>query len=123
MKINYICLEEPNKLDVLNFLGIATKPEDIGKVEPDATITIPRTAEAALIDELTGTAYHIHTTITSENVEITSVEMLPKGVEPGITLEELITCEEVVKADPLVQKYAAEIGVKPEEIYAGKYPI
>lgn len=119
MKINYICLEEPNKLDVLKFLGIATKAEDIGKVEPDASVTIPRKAEAALIDVVVGTAYHIHTTITSEGVSIDSVEMLPKGVEPGITLEELIAAEETVKKDPRVQKYAAEVGVKPDEIFAG----
>lgn len=121
MKINYICLEEPNKLDVLKYLGIATKPEDIGKVEPDFTITIPRKAEAALIDVLEGTAYHIHTTITSQQVSIDSVEMLPKGVEPGITLEELIAAEETVKKDPRVQKYAADVGVMPDQIFAGAY--
>lgn len=119
MKINYICVEEPNKLDVLRYLGIATKAEDIGRIEPDASVTIPRKAEAALIDVLLGTAYHIHTTISSEGVSVDSVEMLPKGVEPGITLEELIAAEETVKKDPLVQKYAAEVGVKPEEIIAG----
>ena len=119
MKINYICIEEPNKVDVLRYLGIATKAEDIGRIEPDASVTIPRKAEAALIDVLLGTAYHIHTTISSEGVSVDSVEMLPKGVEPGITLEELIAAEETVKKDPLVQKYAAEVGVKPEEIIAG----
>lgn len=123
MKINYICLEEPNKLDVLKYLGIATKPEDIGKVEPDFTITIPRKAEAALIDVLEGTAYHIHTTITSQQVSIDSVEMLPKGVEPGITLEELIAAEETVKKDPRVQKYDADVGVMPDQIFAGAYQI
>lgn len=121
MKINYICLEEPNKLDVLKYLGIATKAEDIGRVEPDATVTIPRKAEAALIDVLEGTAYHIRTTITSEGVSIDAVEMLPKGVEPGITLEELIAAEETVKRDPRVQKYAADVGVKPDQIFAGEF--
>lgn len=119
MKINYICLEEPNKTDVLKFLGIATKPEDIGRVEPDSTVTIPRKAEAALIDVVVGTGYHIHTTITSQGVSVDSVVMLPKGVEPGITLEELIAAEETVKKDARVQKYAAEVGVKPDQIFAG----
>jgi primary-amine oxidase len=86
-------------------------------------VTIPRQAEAALIDIVTGTAYHIFTTITSEKVQIDGVEMLPKGVEPGITLEELIAAEEAVKADPRVQKYAADVGVKPEEIFADGWSI
>lgn len=123
LKINYICLAEPNKLDVLKYLGIPTKPEDIGRIEPDATVTIPRQAEAALVDIVTGTAYHIFTTITSEKVQIDGVEMLPKGVEPGITLEELIAAEEAVKADPRVQQYAAEVGVKPDEIFADGWSI
>jgi primary-amine oxidase len=38
------------------------------------------------------------------------IEELPEGVQPQITPEELIACEDILRADPGVIKLAAEVG-------------
>lgn len=38
------------------------------------------------------------------------MDKLPEGTEPQITAEELMMCEETVKKDPQVQKYAKGVG-------------
>lgn len=45
-----------------------------------------------------------------------SIEQLPKGVQPGITMEELVDSEHAVRNDPEVIRLCAEVGIKPEEI-------
>jgi len=38
------------------------------------------------------------------------LDLLPKGVQPQITVDELIACEDIVRNDPTVQKLAKEVG-------------
>jgi len=123
VKVVYITLIEPEKLDVLKFLGIPTSVEELGKAQPDTSIIIPRRAESAVIDAVTGTGYVVKLSIDSQNAVVDAVEMLPRGVEPGITMEELCEAEETVRNDPRVQKLCADIGVKPEEIAADGWSV
>lgn len=39
-----------------------------------------------------------------------NLDLLPEGVQPQITIDELIACEDVVRNDPTVQKLAKEVG-------------
>lgn len=87
VKVMYITLIEPPKLDVLRFLGIPTSVDEIGKVQPDHSILISRRAETVVIDAVTGRAYCIQATLSSGGTSIDDVELLPAGVEPGITVE------------------------------------
>lgn len=38
------------------------------------------------------------------------LDILPDGVQPQITVDELIACEDIVRNDPTVQKLAKEVG-------------
>lgn len=38
------------------------------------------------------------------------LDLLPEGVQPQITVDELIACEDIVRNDPTVQKLAKEVG-------------
>ena len=38
------------------------------------------------------------------------LDLLPEGVQPQITIDELIACENTVRNDPTVQKLAKEVG-------------
>ena len=42
--------------------------------------------------------------------EVETLDKLPQGTEPQISVEELTQCEEIVKKDPQVQKYAKDVG-------------
>ena len=85
-------------------------------MQPDAGIVIARRAESAVIDAVTGTGYLVKLSVASSTVNVDAVEMLAKGVEPGITLEELEAAEQTVRNDPRVQKLCADVGVQPHQI-------
>ena len=121
IKIVFISLIEPDKLDVLRLLGIPTSAEEIGRVQPDTSIIIPRRADSAVIDAVAGTGYYVKLSVADAAVNVDTVEMLAKGVEPGITMEELIAAEETVRNDPRVQKLCADVGVLPHQICAGEH--
>ena len=73
---------------MLRYLGIATTPEEIGNIQPDLTVHIPRQAETSFIDAVQGAAYLVKVTLDDQlAVTIDSVVKLPEGVQPGITNE------------------------------------
>jgi primary-amine oxidase len=41
---------------------------------------------------------------------VESAEKLPAGLQPQISPEELLECEDIIKADPEVQRLAKEVG-------------
>lgn len=47
-----------------------------------------------------------------------SLEKLPEGVQPQITVEELLLCEDIIRADEQVRKLAADVG---QYIFLGIY--
>ena len=42
--------------------------------------------------------------------EVNTIEKLPEGVQPQITVEELLLCEKIIREDKQVQKLAADVG-------------
>ncbi|GAA99150.1 uncharacterized protein L969DRAFT_88243 [Mixia osmundae IAM 14324] len=116
-------LVDPPKKDVLKYLGIATNPEELGKVEPDQAVKLARRAKVIILDALTGSAYTILVTIDRANVTIDKVDKLAKGVQPSICPEELLACEDIIKADPQVCKLARELGLEPEQLAADGWSI
>lgn len=41
-----------------------------------------------------------------------TLEKLPEGVQPQISVEELLLCEKIIREDKQVQKLAADVGEK-----------
>lgn len=41
---------------------------------------------------------------------VDTLEKLPEGVQPQISVEELLLCEEIIRADERVIKLAGEVG-------------
>lgn len=52
-----------------------------------------------------------------------SCEKLPEGVQPQISVDELILCETIVRADPKVRELAKAVGVAPDQIYCDGWSI
>ncbi|KZT38380.1 peroxisomal copper amine oxidase [Sistotremastrum suecicum HHB10207 ss-3] len=108
------------KKQVLAFLGIPIAPGQ--KPEPAPT-SIARRAELDFIDLVTGDAWNCFTTLTSEGWTVDSLEKLPVGVQPQITVQELILAEETIRKDPKVIELAAAVGVTPEQLHADGWSI
>lgn len=53
--------------------------------------------------------------MAAEGVSIDSIEKLPEGTQPSLTIEELCLAEEKCRADPRVVKVAAEVNCPPEQ--------
>ncbi|KAF8340462.1 copper amine oxidase [Cantharellus anzutake] len=112
----------PPKRDVLAWLGIPTAP---GK-EPAAPrpASILRRAETDFIDVVTGCVYNATLTLAPNGTWVVDgITKLPEGTQPQISAEELLESEVKIRADPEVQRLAAEVGIKPEEIYADGWAI
>ncbi|RPD53949.1 peroxisomal copper amine oxidase [Lentinus tigrinus ALCF2SS1-7] len=109
----------PPKKAVLAFLGI---PLQSGE-KPEPTTEIVRKAEVDFVDAVTGNAYNAILALNGQDWIVESIEKLPEGVQPQISVEELLLCEEIIRADERVIKLAAEVGVKPDQLYADGWAI
>ncbi|KAJ7572011.1 copper amine oxidase [Mycena floridula] len=92
-------LPAPKKA-VLAFLGIPLAPG----AKPEPPVAIVRKAE---VDK-----WHVET-----------FEKLPEGVQPQISVEELVACEQVVRNDKRVQQLAKDVGVLPHQIFCDGWSI
>ena len=107
-KSTYITLLEPEKYETLAYLGISTSPSD---PTPTPSGILPaRKAESAVIDAVTGEVFLFTVLLKNGRGTVLEQEKLPEGVQPGITMEELTESEEIVRADPKVQKLCADVG-------------
>jgi len=50
--------------------------------------------------------------------EIKTFKKLPEGAQPGLTVEELINAGELVRKNEKVVKFAKDVGVEKEQIFA-----
>ena len=117
MLIIILCLAgAAPKAEVIAYLGISTSPTDLNPTKSGVKPT--RRAEATLIDVLTGEVYTLTCIInpTTLTAEVDSFAKQPKGIQPAITMEELVESEEVVRNDPEVIRLCAEVGVTKEQI-------
>ncbi|XP_006453965.1 hypothetical protein AGABI2DRAFT_196562 [Agaricus bisporus var. bisporus H97] len=109
----------PPKRAVLAYLGIPLEPG----AKPEERVPITRKAEADLFDVVEGTGYNFIVAFRNGQWEVEKMTELPQGTHPQITVQELISCEQVVKSSPLVHKVAAEIGITPEQIFCDGWAI
>lgn len=107
-KSAYITLIEPPKAEVVAYLGIACSPISTSTA---TTGKLPaRMAESAVIDSLTGQVRVFEVEVVKDAGKVVSETVLPDGVQPGITMEELLEAEEVVRKDARVQELCANVG-------------
>lgn len=110
-------LAEPEKNAIIeagHFPGGASAQSTSGKIQRQFWVHVA--------DLVKGDAYELLATV-DQGVAITSVEKLPSGVQPSLTIEELVMAEEACRADERVIKAAAGVGVKPEELYCDGWSI
>lgn len=119
VNFNNCALLPPSKRAVLAALGIPVSPG--GK--PETPSTIIRKAESDFFDVLNGAAYNAALALEDEVWKVESLQRLPEGTQPQITVEELIHCETVVRNDPKVQALAKQVGVEPHQIFADGWAI
>ncbi len=55
-------------------------------------------------------SYNVFLALGDGKWSIQGFERLSEGVQPQISVEELVACEKVVKNDPRVQQLAKEVG-------------
>jgi primary-amine oxidase len=55
-------------------------------------------------------AYNILLELQDFHWKVYSLEQLPEGTQPQITVEEIINAEEIVRNDPQVIELAAKVG-------------
>ncbi|KIY50447.1 peroxisomal copper amine oxidase [Fistulina hepatica ATCC 64428] len=109
----------PPKKAVLAALGISLTPS--GKPEP--AIPIVRKAEVDFIDIVEGHSYNVVLSLKDGQWVVDTYDLLPEGVQPQISVEELVNCEKIIKADPQVQQYAKDVGIEPEQIFCDGWAI
>ncbi|ORY73098.1 copper amine oxidase [Leucosporidium creatinivorum] len=114
VKSTYVDLIEPPKAEVIAYLGLATSPTDLNP--KSSGIKPKRRAEASLIDTLSGQVYVLACEIKNGQGHIDSFEEMPEGIQPAITMEELVESEEVVRNHPEVIRLCAEVGISQEQI-------
>ncbi|KAJ4470886.1 copper amine oxidase [Lentinula aciculospora] len=110
----------PPKKAVLAHLGIPLVPG----TEPEPPVQIIRRAEVDFLDVVNGFSYNVILSLHLEGKwTVDTIDKLPDGIQPQISVEELIKCEQVVKADKTVQELAKAVGVQPEQIYCDGWSI
>ena len=55
-------------------------------------------------------AYNTILSLKGQDWVVDTLEKLPEGVQPQISVEELLLCEEIIRADERVIKFAADVG-------------
>lgn len=75
-------------------------------------------------DLVTGRAYDASLDASDiDAIRVVKVEQLEQGVQPALTLEELVMSEEAIRKDARVVQAAADVGVKVEELYCDGWSI
>ena len=55
-------------------------------------------------------AYNTVVSLKDGRWEVDAIEQLPEGVQPQISVEELLLCEDIIRKDERVVKLAADVG-------------
>ena len=78
-------------------------------LHPRRTHLRPREAFIVLLDNATGTGYEAVVNLTSRSV--VRFDPLPSGVQPSITLDEFVECEEAARKSPAFQAAMKKRGI------------
>ncbi|KAJ7188863.1 copper amine oxidase [Mycena filopes] len=109
----------PPKKAVLAYLGIPLAPG----TKPEEPILITRKAEVDIIDLVNGRSYNAILSLQEVGWTLDTFDLLEEGLQPQISVEELVNCERVVRNDPLVQQLAKDVGITPEQIHCEGWSI
>jgi hypothetical protein len=63
-----------------------------------------------LLDVVRGDSYNVVLSLKGSKWVVDTLEKLPEGTEPQISVEELVHAEVVVRKDERVRKYAKDVG-------------
>ncbi|KAI0338746.1 hypothetical protein BDW22DRAFT_1362449 [Trametopsis cervina] len=117
-----ICLLPPPKRDVLAYLGIPLQTGDAPRNEADKP-KIVRKAEVDFVDAVTGTSYNTVLALKNGEWNVETVDKLPEGSQPQISVEELLLCEDIIRADERVVQLAKEVGIEKDQLFADGWAI
>ncbi|KAK0461555.1 copper amine oxidase [Armillaria novae-zelandiae] len=109
----------PPKKVVLAYLGIRLTPGG----QPEVPTPIIQKAEVDFLDVVNGDAYNVILALDGGKWNVGSLDKLPEGTQPQISVQELVACETIVKSDARVQQLAKEVGVLPEQIVCDGWSI
>ncbi|KAJ3531319.1 hypothetical protein NM688_g7592 [Phlebia brevispora] len=112
-------LVPPPKRAVLAYLGI---PLATGE-KPEPAVPIIRKAEVDFVDAVVGNAYNVILALKEGDWTVETLEKLPEGVQPQISVEELLLCEDIIRADERVIKLAKAVGIEPHQLFADGWAI
>ncbi|KAF8584587.1 hypothetical protein K439DRAFT_1134852 [Ramaria rubella] len=118
-----ITLQEPDKNQVFEVLGIPAEPLEFGHASPSPVpLNIPREAYAIAIDHSTGRAYE-SIIVLSDACRVSSFTQLAADVQPGFSIQELLDTELIVKKDATVQKLCSELGLSMDQVFCDGWSI
>lgn len=113
-------LVPPPKRAVLAFLGIPIAP---GQKPEEPPAVLERRATVDFIDPVNGGTYNANLLCKENEWIVEEVTKLSAIVHPQITVEELIACEDALRANKRVLELIAEIGITPEQLHADGWSI
>ncbi|PWN31808.1 peroxisomal copper amine oxidase [Meira miltonrushii] len=117
-----VLVDEPHKSEVIAagfFPAGEGAPASSGHAAPP-----PRQLSVHMADEITGSAYDL--TLDASNIDAVTVLSMTKqdaGVQPALTLEELVMSEQAIRKDSRVIEAAKDVGVSVEELFCDGWSI
>ncbi|KAG5639662.1 hypothetical protein H0H81_008823 [Sphagnurus paluster] len=112
IKFVTLYLLPPPKRDVLAYLGIPLTPG--AKLEKPAPI---------IVDLVNGATYNVVLSFLNLQWTVDTFEKLPAEQHAQISVEELLDTERILRKDAGVLKLAADVGVKPEQLFCDGWSI
>jgi primary-amine oxidase len=96
--------------DCFRFVTVMlNEPAKAAILHPQPGTVIPREVFMVLLDNATGRGYEVTVNLTKQSV--TRFESLPAGVQPSITLDEFVECEEAARKSPAFQDALKKRGI------------
>jgi primary-amine oxidase len=120
LRILNVFLCEPTKTSVIaaGLFPVGNGPK------PTTAAPLTRHFYTHFANVVTGRAFEALVDVEDiDDVKLVKVEELEEGVQPALTMEELVSTEDAIRSDERVIQAAAEVGVKPEQIFADGWSI
>ncbi len=96
--------------DSIRFVTVTlNEPAKTSVLHPQPGISIPREVFLVLLDNASGRGYEAVVNLARQSV--TRFEALPPGVQPSITLDEFLECEEAARKSPAFQEALKKRGI------------
>lgn len=90
----------------------------------NAAQPIPRELFVHVADLVTGRAYEGIVDVSNPDAaKLVGTTQLEEGMQPALTVEELVMTEDAIRKDQRVLQAAADVGLKPEELFADGWSI